>query len=47
MELAALLYGEVPPAEWERAPGRAMEGDRVLGRRFIGLFSLPPKVGAS
>ncbi len=45
MELAALFYGKVPPAEWEREPGRAIEGDRVLARRFLDLFRLPEKVG--
>ena len=45
MELAALFYGKVPPGEWERDEGRAIEGDRVLARRFIDLFSLPEKVG--
>ena len=45
MELAALFYGKVPPGEWERAPGRAIDGDRVLARRFLDLFSLPEKVG--
>ncbi|MEO6154014.1 MAG: helix-turn-helix domain-containing protein [Croceibacterium sp.] len=44
MELAALFYGKVPPGEWERAPGRAIEGDRVLARRFLALFELPDKV---
>ena len=45
MELAALFYGKVPPGEWEREPGRKIEGDRVLARRFIDLFWLPDKVG--
>jgi DNA-binding HxlR family transcriptional regulator len=45
MELAALFYGKLPPGEWERAPGRAIEGDRVLARKFIALFELPAKVG--
>ena len=45
MELAAVLYGKVPPGEWERQEGRAIEGDRVLARRFIDLFGLPEKVG--
>ena len=45
MELAALFYGKVPPGEWERAPGRAIAGDRVLARNFLDLFSLPEKVG--
>ena len=45
MELAALFYGKVPPGVWERAPGRAIDGDRVLARRFLDLFSLPDKVG--
>lgn len=45
MELAALFYGKMPPGEWQRAPGRAIEGDRVLARRFLALFSLPEKVG--
>jgi hypothetical protein len=45
MELAALVYGKVPPGEWEREPGRAIEGDRVLARRFLDLFRLPEKVG--
>lgn len=44
-EIAALFYGKVPPGEWERAPGRAIDGDRVLARRFIDLFALPDKVG--
>jgi DNA-binding HxlR family transcriptional regulator len=45
MELAALFYGKVPPGEWEREEGRAIEGDRVLARLFLDLFSLPMKVG--
>jgi DNA-binding HxlR family transcriptional regulator len=45
MELAALFYGKVPPGEWEREEGRAIEGDRVLARRYLDLFSLPAKVG--
>ena len=45
MELAALFYGKVPPGEWDRAPGRVIEGDRVLARRFLDLFRLPEKVG--
>lgn len=44
MELAALFYGKVPPGEWERAPGRAIEGDGELAHRFIELFGLPEKV---
>ncbi len=45
MELAALFYGKVPPGEWERDEGRAIDGDRVLARRFLDLFRLPEKVG--
>jgi DNA-binding HxlR family transcriptional regulator len=45
MELAALFYGKMPPGEWDREPGRAIDGDRVLARRFLDLFSLPGKVG--
>lgn len=45
MDVAALLYAKVPPGEWEREPGRAIEGDRVLARRFLDLFALPEKVG--
>jgi len=45
MELAALFYGKVAPGEWERGEGRAIEGDRVLARRYLDLFSLPEKVG--
>jgi DNA-binding HxlR family transcriptional regulator len=44
MELAALFYGKIPPGEWEREPGRAIQGDRTLARRFIDLFRLPEKV---
>ena len=44
-ELAALFYGKLPPGEWEREEGRAIEGDRVLARRYLDLFSLPEKVG--
>jgi len=45
MELAALFYGKVPPGEWDREEGRAIDGDRVLARRFLDLFRLPEKVG--
>ena len=45
MELAGLFYAKVPPGEWQREQGRAIDGDRVLARRFLGLFSLPEKVG--
>jgi DNA-binding HxlR family transcriptional regulator len=44
MDVAALFYGKMPPGEWEREPGRSIEGDRVLARRFIDLFALPEKV---
>jgi DNA-binding HxlR family transcriptional regulator len=44
MDLALLFYAKIPPGEWQREPGRAIEGDRVVARRFISLFSLPPKV---
>ena len=44
-EVAALLYVKVPLDQWERGAGRAIEGDRVIARRFIGLFELPEKVG--
>jgi DNA-binding HxlR family transcriptional regulator len=44
MDVAALFYGKMPPGEWEREPGRAIAGDRVLARRFIDLFALPEKV---
>jgi len=45
MELAALFYGKMPLGEWEREAGRDVEGDRVLARRYLDLFSLPEKVG--
>jgi len=45
MELAALFYGKVPLAEWERGYGRAIDGDRSLAQRFLDLFRLPEKVG--
>lgn len=45
MELAALFYVKIPPEEWEREEGRAIEGDRVLAQRFLDLFRLPEKVG--
>jgi len=45
MELAALFYGKVPPAEWEREEGRTIEGDRVLARAYLDLFTLPEKIG--
>jgi DNA-binding HxlR family transcriptional regulator len=44
MELAALFYGKMPPGEWEREEGRAIEGDRDLARRYLDLFGLPEKV---
>ena len=44
-ELAALFYGKMPVGEWEREEGRAIDGDRVLARRYLDLFSLPEKVG--
>jgi DNA-binding HxlR family transcriptional regulator len=45
MDLAALIYAEIPLEAWEQSPGCAIEGDRPLARRFIDLFHLPPKVG--
>ncbi len=45
MDFAALFYGKVPPDEWQREPGRAIEGDRRLARLFLDLFGLPEKVG--
>ena len=38
-ELAAVLYGGAP------LDSIRIEGDRALAKRFITLFSLPPKVG--
>jgi DNA-binding HxlR family transcriptional regulator len=45
MELAALFYRKLPPDEWAREPGRAIEGDQALAARFLDLFRLPEKVG--
>ncbi|TMM48938.1 winged helix-turn-helix transcriptional regulator [Qipengyuania marisflavi] len=43
--LAALIYGNVPPAALEQDAGLVIEGDRVLALRFTDIFELPEKIG--
>lgn len=42
--VAAAFYGNLP-FEQLADTGLAVEGDRKLAERFVGLFDLPPKVG--
>lgn len=43
--LAALFYGDVPPAALEAEAGLVIEGARDVALRFIELFTLPDKLG--
>ena len=45
--IGAAAYGGVPLAELVRSGELAIEGDRALAERFVTLFPLPPKAGAS
>jgi hypothetical protein len=40
-QIAAVVYGGAP------AEGLALRGDEALARRFLTLFTLPPKVEAA
>jgi DNA-binding HxlR family transcriptional regulator len=41
--IAGAIYGGQPLAALESAGALAIEGDRTLAERFVGLFPLPPK----
>jgi DNA-binding HxlR family transcriptional regulator len=41
--IAGAVYGGQPLAALESAGALAIEGDRTLAERFVGLFPLPPK----
>lgn len=41
--IAAAVYGGAPLESLEEKKALAVEGDRALAERFIGLFPLPPK----
>ena len=45
LPLLRVFYGKRPLAEVERVGGLRLTGDRTLAERFVGLFSLPEKVG--
>lgn len=45
--LAGVIYGGQPLEALESAGAIAVEGDRGLAQRFIGLFPLPPKASQS
>ncbi|HEX6376223.1 MAG TPA: winged helix-turn-helix transcriptional regulator [Allosphingosinicella sp.] len=45
--IAAAVYGGRKLAELEAAGALQVEGDRALAERFVTLFPLPPKAGAS
>jgi len=42
--IAAAVYGGAPLEGLEANKALAIEGDRVLAKRFTGLFPLPPKI---
>ena len=44
--LGAAIHGGVPLAALEAAGALRIEGDRALADRFVGLFPLPPRIGA-
>jgi hypothetical protein len=44
LPLLRLFYGKQPLDEAQRA-GVRLTGDAALARRFVSVFSLPPKVG--
>ncbi|MEA3064480.1 MAG: hypothetical protein QOJ27_919 [Sphingomonadales bacterium] len=45
--VAAAVYGGQKLEDLEAAGALQVEGDRALAERFVALFPLPPKVGAS
>lgn len=45
--LGALLYGGLSLADAEAAGHLTLRGDRQLGKRWLTLFALPPKVAAT
>lgn len=46
LPLLRVFYGKQPLDEAERA-GVTLTGDKAFAERFVALFALPPKVGAS
>ena len=47
LPLLRVFYGKQPLEEAERSGQVAISGDRELARRFVALFSLPPKAVAA
>jgi ubiquinone biosynthesis protein UbiJ len=45
--MAAAVYGGQPLEGLIQAGALAVEGDRAMAARFVTLFVLPPKVGAT
>jgi DNA-binding HxlR family transcriptional regulator len=47
LPLLRVFYGKQPLEEAERSGDVTISGDRELARRFVALFSLPPKAGSA
>jgi DNA-binding HxlR family transcriptional regulator len=45
--MASIVYGGRPIEDAEVAGMLALNGDRVLAKRFVTLFPLPPKIGSA